>query len=135
MVRTWQRTISLVLLSIIGLTAILFGAYQLDSIESRYARIDKCMAESEIELILGVAAGDYRSKSRRPVVTSPGPFTFCGIVDGNVMSGRYSLRVWDFDHGQIDVTFDENGRMVYKCWNAESNQPSVWDRLLKWLGI
>jgi hypothetical protein len=125
----------LTLLSIIGLTAITFWAYQVDSIESRYARIDKGMTESEVELILGVAAGDYRSKSRRPVVTSPGAEVFDGMEDGNVRKGLYSLRVWYFDHCQVDVTFDQNGRMVYKSWNAESNQPSLWDRLLKCLGI
>jgi hypothetical protein len=117
------------------LTAFVIGASVLEkrltSLQPKFDRIIEGTTQAEVEEVLGFPPGDYRS---RPGFNVVGP--------GNILKPAaewtkrpYSLQVWYFDEGHVEVIFDRDGEAAGKYWQADSYQPSLGDRLRIWLGL
>lgn len=101
-------------------------------IQPRFDRIAEGMTQEEVEEILGFPPGEYRS--------SPG---FMLVGPGHIQKpaeewtkSPYSLKVWYFDEGHVEVIFDRDGEVAGKYWQADNyNQPGLMDRLRTWLRL
>jgi len=83
-------------------------------------RIKAGMTHKEVDAIIGVPCGDYRSN--KPGASSDG-----------FLEGVEQIREWYADSGIISVHFDAQGRVIERSYLPYSE--SFFDRLYQWLGI
>jgi len=83
-------------------------------------RIKVGMTTREVDSIIGVPCGDYRSNKQEVSID--------GFLDGVA-----HIREWYADSGTIFVHFDAQGRVFERSYLPYSE--SFLDRLYQWLGI
>jgi hypothetical protein len=122
-----------ILIAAVASLAILAGWLTLpndphDDVWEKYQQIHKGMSESEVTEVFGVPPGPYN----RDLVS----ICSTGQTDAfNAVEECHSKKVWLFDRGLFEIGFDKDLRVQEKVASANrSSRPSVWGRLMDFLG-
>jgi hypothetical protein len=84
------------------------------------------MGRKEVEVILGGAAGDFRTKQVEYWHTCPLPLDFKS-------RGRGRWEWWTGNEGQIEILFDEQDTVEFLHFAAGSHSPSLIEQVRDWL--
>lgn len=84
--------------------------------KANFDRIQDGMSVAEVNQLLGVPPGDYRSEPGF-VVVGPGHISRTGKAQGG------KLAIWYIPRYHLEILFDRNGRVIGKYWHdADANK-------------
>jgi hypothetical protein len=134
--RLGKRQLCVLALLPIGLLAgglpIVFSS-RVDSRSAKCARISEGMSLDQVEVILGGSPGDYRSypKNVSPVWLGGGITLERESIEPEVAATEF----WAFDEGLIEISFDKNGKVIWKDWHSDCACSSFIERGRGFIGF
>jgi hypothetical protein len=124
----------LVGLAVVSLTMVMWLTAPKGNINANsFKAINGEMTEEQVEALLGVPPGDYRTVEH----VGRGQITLASCVPTYDDEQKpKTSREWQGNEGSITVTFDQYGRAMSKAYMVPGQRPPDWlARLRRWLGL
>ena len=93
-----------------------------------WAAIEKGMTQQQVQKILGLPPGDYRSNKAPQIFR-------CMTADHWGELSVKGMVSWESDDGLVEVQFDPDGIAIGACFFEPRPQQQFTDKLFRWLGL